>query len=405
MEERCAATAQGLLAIRRLMQHGIQTTRVSVRTSMPWHPAEQPVRFGLVQLMRRRPCCAPAVVVNGVSTGLDIGLSNYSLMLITLSFYTMCKSTTPVFLLMFAFIWGIERWAAPLTACAGCSLPAQLPRASTFAAAVSAMVASHCGLQRAMLTVVQPSSAALKRPTVLCARRRPSWSLAGVVLVICAGLLLLVAGETRFDLVGFLVVMGASMLAGFRWTITQVLLQGDAKGHTSAHPAPGPVMSLSWSDASRCPCASASAPTDLPVQSHFSTSGLLYRCWWPHPGAVSPDARCAHSSQHCAHSCVVMVVHRPSAGRSSLSCETNKWRWPCSDVGDGAADVAAGGAVVGGAAKVALLRFSTQPPAHFRHHDVWRRHCIFHGVAPPCPLPQCASDFTALWRHVHLQLL
>jgi hypothetical protein len=55
------------------------------------------------------PCCAPAVVVNGVSTGLDIGLSNYSLMLITLSFYTMCKSTTPVFLLMFAFIWGIER--------------------------------------------------------------------------------------------------------------------------------------------------------------------------------------------------------------------------------------------------------------------------------------------------------
>lgn len=118
------------------------------------------------------------VVANGISTGLDIGLSNYSLMLITLSFYTMCKSTTPVFLLTFAFIWGIER---------------------------------------------------------------PSWSLAGVVLVICAGLLLLVAGETRFDLVGFLVVMGASMLAGFRWTITQVLLQGDAKGHTSAG---GPVQVL-----------------------------------------------------------------------------------------------------------------------------------------------------------------
>lgn len=53
--------------------------------------------------------CNPAVVPNGVSTGLDIGLSNYSLMMITLSFYTMCKSTTPVFLLMFAFIWGIER--------------------------------------------------------------------------------------------------------------------------------------------------------------------------------------------------------------------------------------------------------------------------------------------------------
>ena len=48
-----------------------------------------------------------------------------------------------------------------------------------------------------------------------------------MVVIIALGLLLLVAGETEFDLVGFLVVMGASMLAGFRWTITQVLLQGD----------------------------------------------------------------------------------------------------------------------------------------------------------------------------------
>ena len=30
---------------------------------------------------------------------------------------------------------------------------------------------------------------------------RPSWSLAGVVAVICCGLVLLVAGETSFDLV------------------------------------------------------------------------------------------------------------------------------------------------------------------------------------------------------------
>lgn len=50
-----------------------------------------------------------AVVPNGVSTGLDIGLSNFSLSLITLSFYTMCKSTTPIFLLLFCFLWGIEK--------------------------------------------------------------------------------------------------------------------------------------------------------------------------------------------------------------------------------------------------------------------------------------------------------
>lgn len=50
-----------------------------------------------------------AVVPNGVATGLDIGLSNYSLVFITLSFYVMCKSTTPLFLLFFAIAWGIEK--------------------------------------------------------------------------------------------------------------------------------------------------------------------------------------------------------------------------------------------------------------------------------------------------------
>ena len=60
---------------------------------------------------------------------------------------------------------------------------------------------------------------------------RPSWNLAGVVAIICTGLIMLVAGETQFNLVGFVLVMTASMLSGLRWTITQVLLQGtDAHG-------------------------------------------------------------------------------------------------------------------------------------------------------------------------------
>lgn len=50
-----------------------------------------------------------AVVPNGITTGLDIGFSNMSLVFITMSFYTMCKSTVPVFLLLFAFIWRIEK--------------------------------------------------------------------------------------------------------------------------------------------------------------------------------------------------------------------------------------------------------------------------------------------------------
>lgn len=37
---------------------------------------------------------------------------------------------------------------------------------------------------------------------------------------------MLVAGETQFNLIGFVLVMTASMLSGLRWTITQVLLQG-----------------------------------------------------------------------------------------------------------------------------------------------------------------------------------
>lgn len=52
------------------------------------------------------------VVPNGIATGLDIGLSNTSLVFITLSFYVMCKSTTPLFLLTFAIVWGIEKYVS-----------------------------------------------------------------------------------------------------------------------------------------------------------------------------------------------------------------------------------------------------------------------------------------------------
>eukprot|EP00798_Chlamydomonas_sp_ICE-L_P015942 gene15942-22074_t len=104
------------------------------------------------------------VLPNGVTTGLDIGFSNKSLVYITMSFYTMCKSTVPMFLLFFAFIWKIEK---------------------------------------------------------------PSWQLGVVVCVICSGLALLVDGETEFDITGFLLVMTASCLSGLRFVLTQVLLHGN----------------------------------------------------------------------------------------------------------------------------------------------------------------------------------
>lgn len=111
------------------------------------------------------------VLPNGLATGLDIGLSNYSLVFISLSFYVMCKSATPLFLLLCAFAMGLER---------------------------------------------------------------PTWEVGGVMLVICAGLALLVEGEFNFHAGGFSLVMLASLLAGLRWTITQILLQGHARGRGSA---------------------------------------------------------------------------------------------------------------------------------------------------------------------------
>jgi len=70
------------------------------------------------------------VLPNGITTGLDIGLSNKSLVFITMSFYTMCKSTTPVFLLLFAFAMRIERpsWRARARAR---KAPRHLPLART----------------------------------------------------------------------------------------------------------------------------------------------------------------------------------------------------------------------------------------------------------------------------------
>lgn len=45
----------------------------------------------------------------GIAIGADIALSNLSLVHITITLYTMCKSTAPVFVLIFAIIFGLAR--------------------------------------------------------------------------------------------------------------------------------------------------------------------------------------------------------------------------------------------------------------------------------------------------------
>ncbi|KWU42982.1 TPT-domain-containing protein, partial [Rhodotorula sp. JG-1b] len=113
----------------------------------------------------------------GVATGLDIGLSNLSLRSITLSFYTMCKSSSLAFVLLFAFLFRLER---------------------------------------------------------------PSWRLAGIILIITAGVILMVSTETQFDFVGMIQVLSASALGGLRWSLTQMLLHKESMGMGN------PIATLFW---------------------------------------------------------------------------------------------------------------------------------------------------------------
>ncbi|KAK9285472.1 hypothetical protein L1049_024666 [Liquidambar formosana] len=107
------------------------------------------------------------VVPTALGTALDINLSNASLVFISVTFATMCKSASPIFLLVFAFAFRLES---------------------------------------------------------------PSIKLLGIMLIISVGILLTVAKETEFDFWGFIFVMLAAVMSGFRWTMTQILLQKEAYG-------------------------------------------------------------------------------------------------------------------------------------------------------------------------------
>ncbi|CAO3572198.1 unnamed protein product [Mortierella alpina] len=114
------------------------------------------------------------IVPCAVASGLDIGLSNSSLKTITLAFYTMCKSSSLAFVLVFAFAFKLER---------------------------------------------------------------PTWTLAGVIGVISVGLFMMVMSEVDFVWIGFIQVMMASVLGGLRWSLTQLLLERtDTKTGSLANP-------------------------------------------------------------------------------------------------------------------------------------------------------------------------
>ena len=104
-------------------------------------------------LTRLLPC--------GVATSLDIGLGNASFRFIEITFYTMCKSSVLGFVLLFAFLFRLEK---------------------------------------------------------------PTWQLLTIIAAMTAGVVMMVAGEAAFNVTGFALIMSASFFSGFRWSLTQILL-------------------------------------------------------------------------------------------------------------------------------------------------------------------------------------
>lgn len=97
----------------------------------------------------------------GAATSLDIGLGNMSLKFISLTFLTMCKSSALAFVLLFAFLFRLES---------------------------------------------------------------PSVKLILIIALMTVGVVMMVAGETAFNALGFTLVIASAFFSGFRWGLTQILL-------------------------------------------------------------------------------------------------------------------------------------------------------------------------------------
>ncbi|XAO22695.1 hypothetical protein I312_101468 [Cryptococcus bacillisporus CA1280] len=107
------------------------------------------------------------ILPTAASTGGDIGLSNLSLKTITLSLYTMCKSSTLIFVLIFAFAFRLEAY---------------------------------------------------------------SLRLISVISLISFGVFCMVFNTTAVSIPGILMVFSASALGGLRWALTELVMHKKAMG-------------------------------------------------------------------------------------------------------------------------------------------------------------------------------
>jgi solute carrier family 35 protein C2 len=53
---------------------------------------------------------------------------------------------------------------------------------------------------------------------------QPSWRLVLIIAIMTLGVVMMVAGETAFHALGFILVMASACSSGFRWSLTQILL-------------------------------------------------------------------------------------------------------------------------------------------------------------------------------------
>jgi solute carrier family 35 protein C2 len=52
----------------------------------------------------------------------------------------------------------------------------------------------------------------------------PSWRLIAIIATMTAGVIMMVAGEVKFSVLGFILIISAAFFSGFRWGLTQILL-------------------------------------------------------------------------------------------------------------------------------------------------------------------------------------
>jgi solute carrier family 35 protein C2 len=53
---------------------------------------------------------------------------------------------------------------------------------------------------------------------------KPSWRLVGIIAIMTVGVVMMVFGESAFHALGFILVMASACASGFRWSLTQILL-------------------------------------------------------------------------------------------------------------------------------------------------------------------------------------